>query len=180
MWVCPNCGEELADKNVSFCGACGSRIAGAEEVEDVTDGYSFEEQPAEILFDTEDADDVPDGSEIPQDPPKAPNEFWYASDADDLSDEDEEDDQEQEELEEKLIPEDLQSLTRKIDDMIENGAFDAKGKEVVLLKCFSSSDEALVVKGLLDSEGIPAISSLGNLLVRDEDLEKAKEIIGDD
>jgi len=175
MWVCPNCGEELADKDVSFCGACGSRIAGAEEIEDVTDGYGFEEHPAEDSFDTVDSDDIHDGREIA----KSSNEFWYASDAYDLSDEDEEDDQEQEELEENLIPEDLQSLTRKIDDMMENGAYDAEGKEVVLLKCFSSSDEALVVKGLLDSEGIPAISSLGNLLVRDEDLEKAKEIIGD-
>lgn len=187
MWVCPNCGEELSDKDVTFCGVCGSRIAEAEEVETVNDGFGFNEEPA---VEVETADDAACWSASSQDSPEPPNEFWYASDAYNSVDDGEYDaeledeageafEREPEDLEPNLIPEDLSTLTQKLDDMVESGAFTAQAREIVLLKQFESTSEALIVKGLLDCEGIPSMTSMSNLFVCQDDLEQAKQIIGE-
>ena len=61
--------------------------------------------------------------------------------------------------------------------MIAEDAFSAEARQIVHLKDFASFAEAEIVKGLLNSQGIPVENSGCALYVRREDLEDAQGII---
>ncbi|MHB1055549.1 MAG: zinc ribbon domain-containing protein [Thermoleophilia bacterium] len=173
MWVCPNCGEELSDMGVTFCGACGSRISSAEEVDDRADGYGAPEKYSS-QYRSDEATEFEDSQIEPDVAP--PAKYW--SDEDTVE-EGEDNNGGDGQPDTNIIPEDLSSLTKKLESMMRN-AYDPQAKDLVLLKRFSSQEEALMVKGLLDCESIPAMNHNNMLYVRQDDLETAREITGSD
>ena len=185
-WVCPACGEELSDKDATFCGACGSRITAAKELEPFPEDVSAPDGEP-IYWSDEDAGSEDDEGGVAI---GAAAQYWsdeeeelaeYSDDDDDLVDDDDRIDDDDEDAPDEAmptnsIPEDFVSLSENINSMIQDG-YSPEAKEIVVLKLFSSLEEALMVKGLLDCEGIPSMNNGLRLFVRRDDLDDAREII---